>query len=115
MKQIPDWRQVLRAAPRAPRDAGAFWADFEARRRIYQQHARAPRRLATSWTLAALTGAAAAVAVVLGAYAFMGGGAATTVRSCHVGGRYSSVMLLTDKDSPATILWIAGMDSEEGG
>lgn len=120
----PTWRQVRETLANAPalptttRDD--FWRDFNARSHLYPQESTAPRRplLAPKLIWGAASFAAAALVALLGfimlvqptpAYADF------AIHSYEIGADHSSVMLLQDSASQATILWITDLqvDTDE--
>ncbi len=119
MKRRESWR-VVRAALAERRPAGTpqaaadFWRDFHGRlprqSPVAVPACRAPRPHVWQWSTA---GVCAALTLMAG---YLGLTHATTagnmVQSYQVHVPHTAVMLMTDRVSEATILWVAGMECE---
>jgi ferric-dicitrate binding protein FerR (iron transport regulator) len=119
---VTDWRRTLRdMSPAAvPRPAHLFWPEFHARRALPPRPEgttavafRSPLRFLAP----ALAAAAVVAAAVGGAIWWRPREAATMsrVESYSIHGKYTSVMLLTEESTQATILWINGLEPDDDG
>lgn len=116
-----DWRSVRHALqklarPVAVRSADVFWREFNARRVLHPQRLQVARTRTMSPLLFPGLAVAAVIMLLAGGLLLLGrSGRAgpSVVRAYSVGGRYTSVMLLTDESAPATILWVSGMEAGE--
>ena len=94
--------------------AREFWEDFRARATLHPQLApeRQASRVIYRWAWA---GASAMVVVALSVLpiAYYGrSGEASTIQSLEIGVQHSAVVILDDKPTKSTILWIVDMETD---
>jgi hypothetical protein len=120
----PTWTKIgaaLRAsgAPRPPRPAAEFWADFRARARLHPQWEPAPARPSPiyRWAWAGAFATVLAVAGSFGVVRWIGSRSPSEVHSVEIFAPHGGVVIMADAPTRSTVLWIVNMeeDSDNGG
>ena len=100
---------------KAVRPREDFWADFRARAALRNQDAPVPAQRPWNPRLA-LAATCAIVLIAAGTITFYGGfspaGGTNRIQSLGVKATHSAVMIMDDKETQSTILWIVDMETE---
>ena len=119
MKHKLSWKQARSALAgqpaQAPRETDTFWEDFRARAGLHPQHHGVAARPARIYLWAAAAACAMLMLAVLGTWTVMQrsavSGAGTTIRSLDIGADHQGVVVIADRPSQGTILWVVGMET----